>query len=66
MAAAVANSLAYEEIDRLKTRLEEENLFLRSELDARDFSGDIVGSSARAAPCARPGRAGCAERTRPS
>jgi formate hydrogenlyase transcriptional activator len=46
MAAAVANSLAYEEIARLKTRLEEENLFLRSELDARDFSGDIVGSSA--------------------
>jgi len=46
MAAAVANSLAYEEIGRLKGLLEEENLFLRSELDARDFSEDIVGSSA--------------------
>ncbi len=46
MAAAVANSLAYEEIGRLKALLEEENLFLRSELDARDFSEDIVGSSA--------------------
>ncbi len=46
LAAAVANSLAYEEIGRLKALLEEENLFLRSELDARDFSEDIVGSSA--------------------
>jgi formate hydrogenlyase transcriptional activator len=46
MAAAVANSLAYEEIGRLKALLEEENLFLRSELDARDFAEDIVGASA--------------------
>jgi formate hydrogenlyase transcriptional activator len=45
MAAAVANSLAYEEIGRLKNLLEDENLFLRGELDARDFSGEIVGSS---------------------
>jgi len=45
MAAAVANSLAYEEIGRLKNLLQDENLFLRGELDARDFSGDIVGSS---------------------
>jgi formate hydrogenlyase transcriptional activator len=46
MSPAVANSLAYEEIERLKALLEQENLFLRSELDARDFSEDIVGSSA--------------------
>ncbi len=45
VAAAVANSLAYEEIDRLKTLLEEENLLLRSELDTRETYGDIVGSS---------------------
>jgi formate hydrogenlyase transcriptional activator len=46
MAAAVANALAYEEIGRLKALLEEENLFLRGELDARDFAEDIVGASA--------------------
>jgi formate hydrogenlyase transcriptional activator len=45
IAAAVANSLAYEEIARLKNRLEEENLVLREELDERSMFEEIIGSS---------------------
>ncbi|MEP6768142.1 MAG: sigma 54-interacting transcriptional regulator [Acidobacteriota bacterium] len=45
IATAVSNSLAYGEIERLKNRLQEENLFLREELDERSTFGDIVGSS---------------------
>ena len=45
VATAVSNSLAYGEIERLKNRLEEENLVLREELDERSAFGDVVGSS---------------------
>jgi len=45
IATAVSNSLAYEEIARLKSLVEAENLFLREELDERALFGEIVGSS---------------------
>jgi len=43
-AAAIANARAFEEIERLKARLEQENVYLRDEVkDARAF-GEIVGA----------------------
>jgi formate hydrogenlyase transcriptional activator len=45
LATAVANSLAYSEIERLKNRLQEENLLLREELDQRSMFEEIVGVS---------------------
>ncbi|MEO8432901.1 MAG: sigma 54-interacting transcriptional regulator [Acidobacteriota bacterium] len=45
IATAVSNSLAYGEIERLKDRLQEENLFLREELGEQSLFGGIVGSS---------------------
>lgn len=45
IATAVSNSLAYGEIERLKDRLQEENLILREELDDRSSFGDVIGSS---------------------
>ena len=45
IATAVSNSLAFEEIARLKNQLEAENLFLREELDEKSLFGEIVGSS---------------------
>ncbi len=45
IATAVANSLAYEEIERLKNRLHEENLFLQEEVEEGSMFGEIVGSS---------------------
>jgi formate hydrogenlyase transcriptional activator len=45
MAGAVSNALAYEEIARLKNRLQEENLLLREELDEQAMFEEIVGAS---------------------
>jgi formate hydrogenlyase transcriptional activator len=45
MAMAVSNSLAYEEIRRLKEELEAENLVLREEIDQESMFEEIVGSS---------------------
>ena len=45
IASAVAHALAYEEIERLKTLLENENTALREDLDTEALFGDIVGSS---------------------
>jgi formate hydrogenlyase transcriptional activator len=45
IAMAVANSLAYEEIRRLKDRLQAENLVLREEIDQESMFEEIVGSS---------------------
>ncbi len=45
IASAVANSLAYEEISRLKDLLQEENLALKEEIDERFMFEEIVGSS---------------------
>jgi len=45
IASAVANSLAYEEIARLRDLLQEENLALKEEIDARFMFEEIVGSS---------------------
>jgi formate hydrogenlyase transcriptional activator len=45
MAMAVANSLAYEEIRRLKDELQQENLALREEIDQESMFEEIVGSS---------------------
>ncbi len=45
LAGAVANALAFEEIARLKNRLQEENLALRRDLDEHLMIEDIVGSS---------------------
>jgi formate hydrogenlyase transcriptional activator len=45
MAMAVANSLAYEEIRRLKDELQQENLVLREEIDQESMFEEIVGSS---------------------
>ena len=45
VAVAIANARAFEEIERLKTRLELENTFLKEEvLEAHNF-GEIVGQS---------------------
>jgi formate hydrogenlyase transcriptional activator len=46
IASAVANSLAYAEIHALKSRLEDENLALKEELDAQAMYEEIVGASA--------------------
>ncbi len=43
-AAAIANARAFEEIDRLRAKLEQENEYLREEVRGGDY-GDIVGSS---------------------
>ena len=45
VAGAVANALAYEEIARLKNRLEEENLALRRDIDEHFMLDDIIGAS---------------------
>ena len=45
MAMAVANSLAYEEIRRLKDEVQQENLVLREEIDQQSMFEEIVGSS---------------------
>ena len=45
IAAAVANSLAYDEIRRLKDQLHAENLVLREEIDQQSMFEEIVGSS---------------------
>jgi formate hydrogenlyase transcriptional activator len=46
IAGAVSNALAFEEIARLKNRLQEENLVLRQEIDEQAMFEEIVGSSA--------------------
>ena len=45
-AVSIANANAFEEIEFLKQRLEEENTYLREEVSAVHGPGDIVGSSA--------------------
>ncbi len=45
-AAALANAQAFEEIDRLRDRLAQENTFLREEARSKSESGTIVGQSA--------------------
>jgi formate hydrogenlyase transcriptional activator len=45
IAGAVSNALAFEEIARLKNRLQEENLVLRQEIDEQAMFEEIVGSS---------------------
>ncbi len=45
VATAVANSLAYEEIERLRELLAEENVALREEVAERGMFRDIVGES---------------------
>ena len=44
-AVSIANARAFEEIDRLRARLEEENLYLREEVTAALGMGDFVGES---------------------
>ncbi len=44
-AAAIANARAFEEIERLRARLEMENSYLRDEVKAVYSFGDIVGDS---------------------
>ena len=44
-AAAIANARAFEEIERLRARLELENVYLRDEVKAASSFGDIVGNS---------------------
>jgi transcriptional regulator with GAF, ATPase, and Fis domain len=44
-AVAIANARAFEEINRLKNRLEQENAYLREEVRAVSASGNIVGQS---------------------
>jgi len=46
VASAVANALAFEEIQRLRGRLEDENLALREEIAATAAAGGIIGTSA--------------------
>src|SRR5262245_25562442 len=45
VALAIENLLAYEEIAALKTRLEEENLYLQEEVRTEAAFGDVVGES---------------------
>jgi len=44
-AIAIANARAYEEIERLRSRLELENVYLKEELDEVGIFGDIIGRS---------------------
>src|SRR3954453_1112793 len=44
-AAAIANARAFEEIERLRARLELENVYLRDEVKAASSFGEIVGTS---------------------
>lgn len=44
-AVAIANARAFEEIDRLRQQLEQENDYLRAEVEAAGEFGDIVGRS---------------------
>ena len=44
-AAAIANARAFEEIERLREKLEQENAYLRQEVSHDHDYGDIVGSS---------------------
>ena len=44
-AAAIANARAFEEIERLRARIEQENDYLRDEVKAAYSFGDIVGTS---------------------
>jgi len=45
IATAVTNSLAFDEIARLKDRLQQENLVLKEEIDQESMFEEIVGSS---------------------
>jgi formate hydrogenlyase transcriptional activator len=45
IATAVSNSLAFDEIARLKDRLQQENLVLKEEIDQESMFEEIVGSS---------------------
>ncbi|MBI2189875.1 MAG: sigma 54-interacting transcriptional regulator [Acidobacteria bacterium] len=45
-AVSIANARAFEEIDVLRARLEEENIYLREEVTAALGMGDFVGESA--------------------
>ncbi len=45
MAFAIENMIAYEEIASLKSRLEEENLYLQEEVRAEAAFGDVIGES---------------------
>ncbi|NJN63592.1 MAG: sigma 54-interacting transcriptional regulator [Acidobacteria bacterium] len=45
LGSAVANALAYEEIARLRSLVEEENVALREEIAAATATGGIIGSS---------------------
>jgi formate hydrogenlyase transcriptional activator len=45
IATAVSNSLAFDEIARLKDRLQQENLLLKEEIDQESMFEEIVGSS---------------------
>ncbi|MGH9442732.1 MAG: sigma 54-interacting transcriptional regulator [Thermoanaerobaculia bacterium] len=45
IATAVANSLAFDEIGKLKDRLEQENLVLKEEIDQQSMFEEIVGAS---------------------
>ncbi len=45
IASALANAMAFEEIARLKTIVENENLALKEDLDAAALFGDVVGVS---------------------
>ncbi len=45
LSSALDNASAYGEIDRLKRELEQQNVYLRDELDTEHASGDIVGES---------------------
>ncbi|WP_435020058.1 sigma 54-interacting transcriptional regulator [Tundrisphaera sp. TA3] len=44
-AAAIANAQAFDEIERLRARLELENVYLRDEVRAASSFGEIVGTS---------------------
>jgi formate hydrogenlyase transcriptional activator len=44
---AVANALAFEEIERLRSQLEDENVALREEITATAAAGGIIGASPR-------------------
>ena len=45
IATAVANSLAFDEIGKLKDRLQQENLVLKEEIDQQSMFEEIVGAS---------------------
>ena len=60
VAGVIANACAFEEIQRLKAELEQQNAYLKDEVIEAKAFGDLVGESAALRQVVQPDRSGCA------